>query len=388
MVTLQLVLLALSTRLCISTNETLPESQIATRTLLTDAVNTIGAQCIDGTPAAYFFSSGKQSTKYVIYFEGGGWCGCITRSCSTGFDTCLQRSMDYLGSSSTKYSQNTQTLDLNAYPAQMLSSNQSLNPMMYDWNHIFVHYCDGGSFGGNLENPIEVNGKKLYFRGFRILNAVFQDLQKNHGLETATDFVISGGSAGGLTTYLHTNYIYDTYLNHVSNVYSLPDCGFFMDSNGVNGVTNYSNAMKWVYKEQNITSDKYCLEWTEKNQKNDDLCIFAANVAPWIKVPLFALQSQYDMWQIPNILGTTNVTYIDWYGQNLTAFIQAFVMNSDTNRYSGSFLSSCYSHCGLWDEVHIDNQLEDNAFTLFYENKNNSEFYFQNNTYPCATCCS
>jgi hypothetical protein len=35
------------------------------------------ALCLDGTPGAYYFSegSGINSTKFVIWFEGGGWCG-------------------------------------------------------------------------------------------------------------------------------------------------------------------------------------------------------------------------------------------------------------------------------------------------------------------------
>lgn len=35
------------------------------------------AKCLDGTPGAYYISegSGINKTKFVLYFEGGGWCG-------------------------------------------------------------------------------------------------------------------------------------------------------------------------------------------------------------------------------------------------------------------------------------------------------------------------
>lgn len=33
------------------------------------------ALCLDGTKGAYFISEGKDKTKFMIFFEGGGWCG-------------------------------------------------------------------------------------------------------------------------------------------------------------------------------------------------------------------------------------------------------------------------------------------------------------------------
>lgn len=35
------------------------------------------AICLDGTPAAFYFKRGA-SDKFLILFEGGGWCGDIT----------------------------------------------------------------------------------------------------------------------------------------------------------------------------------------------------------------------------------------------------------------------------------------------------------------------
>ena len=33
------------------------------------------ALCLDGTFGAYYISEGTSPTKFMIYFEGGGWCG-------------------------------------------------------------------------------------------------------------------------------------------------------------------------------------------------------------------------------------------------------------------------------------------------------------------------
>lgn len=38
------------------------------------------ALCLDGTPGAYYIGegTGANKNKFVIYFEGGGWCGGTT----------------------------------------------------------------------------------------------------------------------------------------------------------------------------------------------------------------------------------------------------------------------------------------------------------------------
>ena len=45
-------------------------TQNTSRTLLGDAANSMGAVCMDGTPAAYYFSPGTEKNKWILYFEG------------------------------------------------------------------------------------------------------------------------------------------------------------------------------------------------------------------------------------------------------------------------------------------------------------------------------
>ena len=49
----------------------------------------------------------------------------------------------------------------------------------------------------------------------------------NHGLKEATDAVISGCSAGGLATFLHTDQWCDALPN--AKCVGMPDSGFFLD---------------------------------------------------------------------------------------------------------------------------------------------------------------
>jgi hypothetical protein len=72
---------------------------------------------------------------------------------------------------------------------------------------VFVNYCDGASFAGNVSEPVIVNGTKLYFRGRYILDAVFDSMLGAAGLSDASELILKGGSAGGLAVYLHIDHV-------------------------------------------------------------------------------------------------------------------------------------------------------------------------------------
>jgi len=57
------------------------------------------ALCLDGTPAAYYVHQADK-TKFVLSFEGGGWCG-NRGGLSQTLESCFQRSKGALGSSSS-----------------------------------------------------------------------------------------------------------------------------------------------------------------------------------------------------------------------------------------------------------------------------------------------
>ena len=168
------------------------DNSTAKQVLLSDYVKMTGAACLDGTPGAYYIRKGVGSgiNKWYIHHQGGGWC--------ESWDDCLGRSSTRLGSSSSY----APAMDLkggyfDATPAE--------NPMMYNWNVVFMPYCDGGSFSGNNDTVTTYKGKPLYYRGKRVREAVYDSLLKDHNLGGATDAVISGCSAGGLATFLHTD---------------------------------------------------------------------------------------------------------------------------------------------------------------------------------------
>jgi hypothetical protein len=46
-------------------------------------------------------------------------------------------------------------------PGGLMSSSAAANPNFHDWNAVYVPYCDGTSWSGDLDGPVE----GLYFRG-------------------------------------------------------------------------------------------------------------------------------------------------------------------------------------------------------------------------------
>ena len=76
---------------------------------------------------------GSASSKWRIHLMGGGWCG-------TASD-CYNRSFTRLGS--------TKSYPKSAAFGGFLSDDPVVNPDFYDWNMVFVIYCDGASFAGD-----------------------------------------------------------------------------------------------------------------------------------------------------------------------------------------------------------------------------------------------
>jgi hypothetical protein len=49
--------------------------------------------------------------------------------------------------------------------AGMFNSDPAINPYFYNWNKVFIGYCDGASFAGTVTAPVQVQGTPIYFRG-------------------------------------------------------------------------------------------------------------------------------------------------------------------------------------------------------------------------------
>ena len=148
-------------------NETRPVELV----LLTDEAESQGAVCLDGSPAAYYFRPGSNTTRsWIIEMEGGGWCfhdpprlpedvSCWYRAYGPAIESATPP--EYLGSSrmlAANYS-TSPPRGLN----YVLSDDPTVNPEFHNFNTVFIHYCDGASFTGDAEHPAKVINCKLVY---------------------------------------------------------------------------------------------------------------------------------------------------------------------------------------------------------------------------------
>eukprot|EP01043_Picozoa_sp_COSAG02_P022098 COSAG02_NODE_1138_length_14297_cov_4.388537_6_plen_304_part_00 len=186
-----------------------------------------------------------------------------------------------------------------------MSADPSINPDFANFTKVFVNYVDGFSFTGDLDTPIyhAATNQTLYFRGKRNLIAVFHALATDYGLRNARRIIISGNSAGGLTVFLHLDQIAAMLKTLAPNadVIGFPDGGYFLDAQNTQGEYVFRSEMNSTFVLSNGTSgiDPTC---KEANVGSEWRCMFAQYVFPHLTTKLFALESQYDAWQLLNIL--------------------------------------------------------------------------------------
>ena len=94
--------------------------------------------CLDGSPPAYYLRPGFSTgvDKWIIHLKGGGSC--------LDLEECYERAKTDRGSSSPEFWPNT--LEFNG----LLSDNETVNTGFYNWNLVYVIYCDGASFSNFL----------------------------------------------------------------------------------------------------------------------------------------------------------------------------------------------------------------------------------------------
>ncbi|KAL2901886.1 Pectin acetylesterase 8 [Bienertia sinuspersici] len=300
-----------------------------------------GAVCLDGSPPAYHLHRGHGSgiNNWLVHIEGGGWCNNVT--------ACLARKRTHLGSS--------WKMDNKLAFSGILSDNSKFNPDFYNWNRVKIRYCDGSSFTGNVEavNP----ATKLHFRGARIWHAVMEDLLLK-GMKNAKNAILSGCSAGGLTSILHCD-SFRARLPVDSRVKCLSDAGYFINVKDVSGASYINSYFDQIV---NLHGSANNLPASCTRIFSPDLCFFPQYSAQKIRTPLFILNAAYDSWQIKNILAPV---VADPHG--LWSDCKADIKHCSTNQITvmqdfrteflnalsklgnspsrGLFINSCYAHC-------------------------------------------
>lgn len=275
-------------------------------------------------------------------------------------EDCAERSMSFLGSS---------TLFPPSFsPSGALSRNKDVNPDLADWNLVFFPYCDGGSFSGNRKEPLDVHGRKVYLRGRRILDFLLSRLISSYGLDIADEVLVSGCSAGGLSVYMNCDYI-SNFLTASSpsvKVKCMGDAGVFLDRLDVAGKPTAQDLFSSVFDLHELEPSAIPACISERKRSLHYQCMMAQYIFPYIKAPLFVINSLYDSWSLPNLIAPRKADPKD---RILRDCIHSFhvctskqhrllqeyreatiaaakdVLESAENATRGAFLFSCYHHC-------------------------------------------
>ena len=244
---------------------------------------------------------------------------------------------------------------------------------------VFLPYCDSSSFTSWRAQPWPVpGGGQLVFKGRGNLETTLDVLASRFNLGMARRVVVSGGSAGALTTYLHVDRIAERIRalapgSAAQHVVGAPNAGYFIDATPYTPPTsvavgssdyppgsNYSSQIEYGMAMFNSTPSLLSDCKAAQISGEEWRCFLAPVAFPFIKQPIFALQSRFDEYQLmanfrlpceqgqsfappykPNRCSSpSNRSAIDAFGRE---FIRQFapVLASPS---TGCFLTSCIQH--------------------------------------------
>ena len=316
--------------------------------------------CLDGSPYGFYFHPSKRgSTKWTVNIQGGGWC--------YDEEDCLMRSKTQLGTS-TMWAKNS-----SVYGCMNYNADGSLDD---DCNFIYMPYGDGASFSGYRAEtwPVPGSESRLTFRGFRNLEETIRWAFANGNLADATEFVLTGGSAGGLSTFLHADRV-AAWIREgaakIEKIVAAPVVGYFLDHDNYAKTTgipntpsfakaNYTTWMRHIYHMQNLTfsNDGMGALTPACFQEYSDspwLCFMSPHMQNFIETPFFMFNSKYDLWQLQHELQAT-----DWktdpgvrqavldYGDS---FLHQFAPVKGEASKNGAFITSCICHGCPWPQL-------------------------------------
>eukprot|EP00928_Gymnodinium_smaydae_P020263 TRINITY_DN17835_c0_g5_i1.p1 TRINITY_DN17835_c0_g5~~TRINITY_DN17835_c0_g5_i1.p1 ORF type:complete len:443 (+),score=51.57 TRINITY_DN17835_c0_g5_i1:39-1367(+) len=324
------------------------------------------ALCLDGSSGRYYFRPGEGDgrSKYVIYFQGGGFC--------TSHADCAARSQTYLGT--TRKDSDAMHLD---YPVSSSSSED--NPLLWNWNQVYVRYCDGGYLSGHQDEAQKVGEKKVFYRGYDITVALMMDMEKKHGLGGATDVVFAGCSSGAIRTFAHIDALRKMVPSQ-AKVSGFPDSGFYLD------LPMFTPLKRFVIDGQNGSGllNEQC---KRAHVGAEEKCLIGNIVANYIRTPLFAWQSRFDTDQRGCEMTRScaeSKSCVQAYGDNLTSEMGKCVR---ANPSLGVFLDSCSRHCAAASLPRDDGtgMTPLQAFAEWYIGGARS--FGERADFPCESCC-
>ena len=108
-----------------------------------------------------------------------------------------------------------------------LLSRDAQKNFLADWTKVVMIYCDGAYHQGQAKEPYKYKGAQLYFRGGVNTRSHFSYIHQRFNLSNAEKVILTGSSAGGIATYLWTDYL-ASLLGSKTEYYPIPDSSIFL----------------------------------------------------------------------------------------------------------------------------------------------------------------
>ena len=334
---------------------------IMQRVLLTNAITTHGARCLDGSAAAYYVRLGSSSS-FIMYMQGGG--NCAGRTVEETIRLCASRRMSRMGSTdgypaTTLNSDDTALsglFDATGNKGSIMSPDKVINPLFSNWTAVWLAYCDGSAFGGDAEEPVSASdGSSIWFRGRRNLHAIIDDLKVRYGMASAAEVLLVGSSSGGMAALQQADFV-GSLLPATTRYGAIEDGGWYLPSSTFNH-NQWDLRMRSLHTVAQTRSNVACEAAFPASEEWH--CMIATTVFPYITSRMFLAEAAYDAWQLVNHLGVTCSNYgsdlsactvadmaeIDLYGGIMRSSIRA-ALNSSAHHAteSSTFMSACIIH--------------------------------------------
>ncbi|XP_071730468.1 pectin acetylesterase 8-like isoform X2 [Rutidosis leptorrhynchoides] len=305
-------------------------SEAVNLTILQSAVAK-GAVCLDGSPPAYQLDKGFGDgvNSWLVDLQWGGWCDSV--------QDCIARVNMSNGLGSSKF---MSEFDFTG----ILSNQKNLNPNFYNWNRVYMRYCDGSSFTGDVDKVDPVNN--LHFRGARVFDVIIEELL-TLGMKDAQNALLTGCSAGALASILNCDK-FRGFLPSSTRVKCVPDAGYFAHVKDLSGkylTSQYYDRIVTLHE-----SAKRLPSGCTSSMK-PGLCFYPQFVTPYINTPIFILNSAYDTWQVDYILSPNAADPNGGFTKcktNLSECSATQIKRLEVTAKkatNGIFINTCYTHC-------------------------------------------
>ncbi|CAG9133248.1 hypothetical protein JYU34_017448 [Plutella xylostella] len=231
--------------------------------------------CNDGSPAGYYIRRGTNSSHWVVYLEGGGYCW-DARSCAARW----RRRPGLMSSRRWPRARRAPAL---------LSADPAANPLWHASSHVLLPYCSSDLWAGTR---LAAPGRAFAFTGRLIVRAVLGELLRG-GL--AGRLLLAGSSAGGAGAMLHADHARRLLRARGVRVAALADSGWFLDRPHARHAASTDTVARLGHALWRGAPPAAC---ARAHRDRPWLCYFGYRLYPHIRTPLFVFQYLFDSAQL------------------------------------------------------------------------------------------